>query len=211
MSMTVSKVRAGASGILRPPSQCLIASRLNPNVFENLACVMPSRFRIAFTSTSWGTCALNPSCFPARKASTSFRPFIICSNCVFMLSPMSLQNALENTIGSCPQRVALCHGQVFFLILGKNRNKKNRKSLVAPDIHNPGPTALSHSLACDPDLSKSAGSPNQIPTFRVSRNQCYDVRTLLLAKELVGNREVSRRLDNRRHNSLVLHWTPLGQ
>jgi hypothetical protein len=37
--------------------------------------------------------------------------------------------------------------------------------------------------------------------------QCHDVRTLLLAKELVGNREVSRRLDNRLHKSLVLHWT----
>src|SRR5258707_6833407 len=173
LSMTVSKVRAGASGLLRPPSQCLIASRLNPNVVENLACVMPSRFRIAFTSTSWGTCALNPACFPARKASTSFRPFIICSNCVFMLSPVGL----ENTIGPSPQRVALCHGQVFFLILGKNRNKKNRKSVVAPDIYNPGPTAFPHSLSCDPNLSKSAGSPDQISAFQVTRNQCYDVRT----------------------------------
>ena len=87
LSITVSRVRAGASGVRRPPSQCLIASRLNPNVSENLACVMPSRFRIALTSTSWGTCALNPSCFPARKASTSLRPSIICSNCVFMLGP----------------------------------------------------------------------------------------------------------------------------
>src|SRR5690242_3145205 len=47
LSMTVSNVRAGASGVLRPPSQCLIASRLKPNVSENLACVMPSRLRIA--------------------------------------------------------------------------------------------------------------------------------------------------------------------
>src|SRR5580704_18554472 len=37
------------------------------------------------------------------------------------------------------------------------------------------------------------------PTFRVSRNQCHDVRALLLAKELIGHREVSRRLDNRLH------------
>src|ERR1700722_20207702 len=64
LAITVSKVRAGASGVLRPPSQCLIASRLKPNVSENLACVMPSRLRMAFTSTSWGTCALNPSCSP---------------------------------------------------------------------------------------------------------------------------------------------------
>ena len=108
----------------------------------------------------------------------------------------------------CPQRVALCHGQVFFLILRKNRNKKNRKSLVAPDIHNTCPAAFPHSSACDPDLTKSARSSDQVSTFWVSRNQCHDVRTLPLAKELVGNREVSRRLDNRLHNSLVLHWTP---
>src|SRR5271168_4658565 len=31
---------------------------------------------------------------------------------------------------------------------------------------------------------------------------------LFLAKEFVGNREVSRRLDHRLHNFLVLHWTP---
>src|SRR6266446_10982949 len=31
---------------------------------------------------------------------------------------------------------------------------------------------------------------NQHSTFRVSRNQYYDVRALLLAKELLGNREV---------------------
>jgi len=112
------------------------------------------------------------------------------------------------------------YGQVFFLILGKNRNKKNRKSLVAPYIHNPGPTAFPHSSACDPDLSKSARSPYQVSTFWVSRNQCNDVSTLILAKELVGNREVGRRLDNRLHNSLysighhqsstiVCHWTPM--
>jgi hypothetical protein len=47
--ITVSNVRAGASGVLRPPSQCLIASRLKPNVSENLACVIPSRLRIALT------------------------------------------------------------------------------------------------------------------------------------------------------------------
>ena len=144
-----------------------------------------NRLRIAFTSTSWGTCALNSFCFPARKASTSFRPSIICLNCVFMLSPISL----ENTIGPFPYSVALCHRQIFFLILRKNGDKKNRKSLVAPDIHNPGRTAFSHSFACDPDLSKSARSTDQVSTFWVSRNQCHDVRTLLLAKELVGNRE----------------------
>jgi hypothetical protein len=95
-----------------------------------------------------------------------------------------------------------------FSFFRKNRNKKNRKSLIAPDIHNPPPTAFPHSLARDPNLSKSARSTNQVSTLRVSRNQRYDVRTLLLAKELVGNREVSRRLDNRLHNPLVLHWTP---
>src|SRR5579864_4433793 len=202
LSITVSKVRAGASGVLRPPSQCLIASRLNPNASENLACVMPSRLRMAFTSTSWGTCALNPSCFPARKASTSLRPCIICSNCVFMLSPIGL----ENTIGPLLQHVALCHRQVFFLILRKNCDQKNRESLVSPDIHNPCPATLSHSLAWNPDLSKSARPSDQISTFWVCRNERHDVRTLLLAKELVGNCEIARRLDNRLHS---LSCTPL--
>jgi hypothetical protein len=86
------------------------------------------------------------------------------------------------------------YGQVFFLVLRKSRNKKNRKSLVAPDIHNPSPTAFPHPSACDPDLAKSACSPNDVSTFWISRNQCNDVRALLRAKEPVGNREVSRRL-----------------
>jgi hypothetical protein len=191
--MTVSKVRAGASGVLRPPSQCLIASRLNPNVSENLACVMPSRLRMAFTSTSRGTCALNPSCSPARKASTSFRPSIIRSNCVFMLSPVSL----ENSVGPFLQRVALRHRQVFLLILRKHCDQKNRKSRVAPDIHNPCPAAFSHSLPCNPDFSKPARSTDNVSTFRVRRYQRHNVRAFLLAKEFVGNGEISRRLDNR--------------
>ncbi len=77
LSMTVSKVRAGASGVLRPPSQCLIALRLNPKVFENLAWVMPSRFRIAFTSTSCGTWTLNPSRSPARKQVALTTAFVV--------------------------------------------------------------------------------------------------------------------------------------
>jgi hypothetical protein len=68
------------------------------------------------------------------------------------------------------------------------------KSLVAPDIHNPDAATFLLSLQTGP--SKPARS-----TFRVSRNKC----TLLLAKELVGNREVTRRLDNCLHTSLVLH------
>src|SRR5579871_1192448 len=216
LSITVSNVRAGASGVLRPPSQCLIASRLKPNVSENFACVMPNRLRIALTSTSWGTYALNPSCSPARNASTSLRPSIICSNCVFMLPPVGL----ENTIGTFLQRVALRHRQVSFLIFRKNRDEKNRKPFVTPDIHNPRPATLSHSFACNPDLSKSASSADHVSTLRVCRNECYDVRTLLLAKELAGNGEVSGRLDDRLHNvcctpldtigssGIVCHWTP---
>ena len=46
-----------------------------------------------------------------------------------------------------------------------------------------------------PDLSKSAGSTDYIPTFRVSRNQGHDVHTLLLAKKLVRNCEISRRAE----------------
>ncbi len=98
-----------------------------------------------------------------------------------------------------------------FSFLGKTAIRKTGNSLVVPDIHHPGPTPFPHSLACNPDLSKSARSVlrirDHVSTFWVSRNQCHDVRTLLLAKELVGNREAGRRLDNL-HNSLVLHWTP---
>ena len=39
-AMTVRKARADASGVLRPPSQCLTASRLKPKAFENAAWVM---------------------------------------------------------------------------------------------------------------------------------------------------------------------------
>src|SRR5208282_3933262 len=164
---------------------------------------MPSRLRIAFTSTSWGTCALNPSCSPARKASTSLRPSIICSNCVFMLPPVSL----ENTVGTFLQRVAFCHRQILFLILRKNRDQKNRKSLIAPDIHNPRPATLPHSFASNPGLSKPTGSADNVSTFRISRKKCHDICTLLLAKELVGNGEVSGRLGERLHNCVVLVWT----
>jgi hypothetical protein len=37
------------------------------------------------------------------------------------------------------------------------------------------------SLACDPDLTESACSLNQISAFWISRNPCHDVRALLLA------------------------------
>ena len=56
------------------------------------------------------------------------------------------------------------------------------------------------------DLSKPARSTNQISTFRVCRNERHDVRPLLLAKELVGNCEISGRLDNRLH---IFVCTPL--
>src|ERR1019366_2784688 len=46
LSITVSSVRAGASGVRRPPSQCLIASRLKPKVSEKRDCVMLSLLRI---------------------------------------------------------------------------------------------------------------------------------------------------------------------
>ena len=38
-----------------------------------------------------------------------------------MLAPVRL----ENTVGSFPERVALCHRQIFFLIFGENGDKKN--------------------------------------------------------------------------------------
>src|SRR5260370_13116084 len=51
---------------------------------------------------------------------------------------------------------------------------------------------------------------DHLSTFRVSRNQCHDVRTLLLAKELVVNLERSSRLAHRLDIALVLHCTPLS-
>jgi len=88
LSMTLSKVRAGAAGILLPPSQCLMASR---RVKESGWC-RTSRSRIAFTANLLG-CALNLSCSPARKAATLLRPSVICSNWVFMPTPVGLENA----------------------------------------------------------------------------------------------------------------------
>ena len=47
-------------------------------------------------------------------------------------------------------------------------------------------------------------------TFRVCRNQRDDVRTLFLAKQLVGNSEISRRLDHRLHSVVCTPLDTLG-
>src|SRR5947209_5521775 len=106
-----------------------------------------------------------------------------------------------------------------FSFFGKTVMRKTG-SLSLRQRHTTRAPPLSHSFPCHPDLSKSASSADQVSTFRVSRNECHDVRTLLLAKKLVDNREVSRRLDNRLHNSIctpldtmsqrrvMCHWTP---
>src|SRR5215469_9623038 len=97
-------------------------------------------------------------------------------------------------------------GNQFWLVAehgmraGYVRNMKNRELLVAPDIHNPRPAALPHSFASHPDLPKPARPANHVPTFWVGCNECHEIRTLVLAKEFVGNGEVRRRLDNRLHN-----------
>src|SRR5947209_2791036 len=52
-----------------------------------------------------------------------------------MLSPIGL----ENTFGPFLEGVALCHRQIIFVILRKNGDEKNRKSLVTPDVHDPCP------------------------------------------------------------------------
>src|ERR1700722_9472751 len=54
LAITVRKARAELSGVRRPPSQCLTASRLKPKVSEKRDCVMFNRLRIALTSTSAG-------------------------------------------------------------------------------------------------------------------------------------------------------------
>src|SRR5262249_38697469 len=137
-----------------------------------------------------------PSCSPARNASTSLRPSIICSNCVFMYLPY-LSKILSARFFSA-LRSAI--DKFSFSFFGKNRDQKNREPLVAPDIHNPRPAALPHSFATPPDLPKPARPANHVPTLWVGCNECHDIRRLVLAKEFVGNGEVRRRLDNRLHN-----------
>ena len=82
----------------------------------------------------------------------------------------------------------------------ENRDQKNRKSLVTPDIYNPRTTTFPHPFACHPDLSKSARPADHVPTFWVGCDERYYVRTLVLTEELVGHGEIRRRLDNRLHN-----------
>jgi hypothetical protein len=63
------------------------------------------------------------------------------------------------------------------------------------------PPLFPHSFACNPDLSKSA-------VLRIrshildQKHRCQDVRTLLLAKKLVGYGEVSSCFDNCLHSLL---------
>jgi len=68
LSMTVSKMRAGDAGVLRPPSQCLIASMLNPNVLEILACVMPSPISDRFHVNFLGNMCLESFLLPSKKS-----------------------------------------------------------------------------------------------------------------------------------------------
>src|SRR5208282_2449418 len=68
------------------------------------------------------------------------------------------------------------------------------------------PATFPHSLPCDTDLSESTRSTDHITSFRVCRYERHDVRPLLLVKELVGDGEISRRLDDRLHSFLC---TPL--
>jgi len=52
LSITVRMALAEDSGVRRPPSQCLTASRLKPKVEEKRAWVIFNRFRMPFTSIS---------------------------------------------------------------------------------------------------------------------------------------------------------------
>ena len=49
LAMTVRKARAEDSGVRRPPSQCLTASRLKPKVSEKRACVILDTFSQDFS------------------------------------------------------------------------------------------------------------------------------------------------------------------
>src|ERR1035437_10004055 len=131
LSITVSSVRAGASGVRRPPSQCLMASRLKPKVSEKRDWVMPSLLRMLFTSTSSGTCTLKPFCSPARKASTPSSHELF--KCVFhRLSPIPVKNIVSTLLKGIT--LGLC--QIRLFVFGEDSNQKNREFVVAPDVDN---------------------------------------------------------------------------
>jgi len=68
-----------------------------------------------------------------------------------------------------------------FSFFGKTVIRKTGKSLVAPRYTQPERRRFPPFR--DADFSKSTSSTDHVSTFRVSRSECHDIRTLLLAKK----------------------------
>jgi len=107
LSMTVSNVRAGASGILRPPSQCLIASRLNRTCQESGLCHAQSisdRLHVNFL----GHMRLESFLLPSKESLNVVQAIHHPLELRFHAISHESIKCLENAIGPRPQRVALC-------------------------------------------------------------------------------------------------------
>jgi hypothetical protein len=73
-----------------------------------------------------------------------------------------------------------------FSFFGKTAIRKTGNLSLRQIYTTRAPPLFPHSFTCDPDLAKSAGSTDHVSTLRVSRNERHDIRTLLLAKELLA-------------------------
>jgi hypothetical protein len=83
--------------------------------------------------------------------------------------------SVKNTVGPFFQRISFGLRQVLFLILRKNGDEKDWKFVVSPDINNPCPATLSHSLPRYSHLPEPASAGHHVPTFRIGSDQPDDV------------------------------------
>jgi len=114
----------------------------------------------------------------------------------------------KNCIGTFFKSTSFSLREVLFLVFRKDRNEKNGNRVIALDIDNARPTALTFSPARNAKFAKSTSSFHDFPILRISSNRQNNVGTLFLAEEFFSSREVSGRFNNRLHYSFVLHWTP---
>src|SRR5438445_5359189 len=128
--------------------------------------------------------------------------------CLHNLSPAVI---FKNCIGTFFKSVSFGLREVLFLVFRKDRNEKNGNRVIALDIDNARPTALTFSSACNAKFAKSTSSFHDFPILRISSNRQNNVGTLFLAEKFFSSREVSGRFNNRLHYSFVLHWTPAGK
>src|ERR1700687_5085682 len=125
------------------------------------------------------------------------------------LSPDGLSPvAVKNIVGTLLQGIALGLRQIGLLVLGEDSNEEGGKFIIAPDIHNPRPAALAHTLARHANLPKSARPRHHIAALRIRCHHCHNVVTLPLAQDLAGESDVRRRFYDGLPTHLVLQWTP---